>query len=315
MTTDPARGAAVDLPLRIGTRGSPLALAQANAVARLLVERGIVAEGCTEVTVLRTTGDRITDRPLAEAGGKGLFTKEIDSALLSGAIEIAVHSMKDVPTQIASGMTLACLLPREDPRDVLLGAASVAALPEGAVVGTASLRRSAQLRHARPDLSVINFRGNVHTRLRKVAEGAADATLLAYAGLRRLGMDTAGGAVLSIDEMLPAAAQGAVGIVVRAGDDLASRLSVLHDPVTGDAVACERALLAALDGSCRTPIAALAVTGDDGGLVLRAALLSPDGAARFDAVRSGPAADAARIGRDAGAELRSAAGPDFPAWA
>lgn len=312
---DPNRGALLDAPLRIGTRGSPLALAQANEVARLLVEKGLAAEGAIEVIVIQTTGDHIVDRPLADTGLKGIFTKEIDLALLSGEIEIAVHSMKDLPTQISAGVALACLLPREDPRDVLLGASSIAGLPGGAIVGTGSPRRAAQVRHSRPDITVVNFRGNVHTRMRKLGEGAADATLLAYAGLRRLGLDTAGGTVLEADELLPAAAQGAVGVVARASNDaLRERLVALHDPATGQVVGCERALLSALNGSCRTPIAALAEVQSDGALLLRASLLSVDGVQRFDTTRNGPLADAERMGEDAGNELRASAGPGFSVW-
>ena len=293
--------------MRIGTRGSPLARAQADEAARRL-------GGAAAIVVVRTSGDRIADRPLAEAGGKGLFSRELDAALLAGDIDVAVHSLKDVPTRLEGGIVLGCVLPREDPRDVLFGAPSLAELPESATVGTASLRRRAQVLHARPDVRVVNFRGNVATRLRKLADGKADATLLALAGLRRLGLGDGGGIALAPEEMLPAVAQGAICIAARDGDaELLDRLAALEHGPTATAVACERALLAALDGSCRTPIAALAEAAEDGGLRLRASLLTADGAKRWDAERTGRASDAALMGADAGAELRGRAGADFPA--
>ena len=305
----------LDHDLRVGTRGSPLALAQANLVVAGLARTGAADAGRAEVVVISTAGDRIQDRPLAEVGGKGLFTKEIEQALLDGAIDMAVHSMKDVPTVLPDGLEIACFLPREDPRDVLFGAPSIAALARGAVLGTSSLRRQAQVRNLRPDIAVKPLRGNVQTRLRKLAEGEADATLLAAAGLRRLGMEDSGGTTLAVEEMLPAVAQGAVGIEIRADDDaVRQRLSPLGDADTRIAVTCERALLAALDGSCRTPIAALAVIEGEA-LWLRGAVLTPDGSQRFDVERRGVTADAAAIGHDAGEELRRAAGPElFAAW-
>jgi hydroxymethylbilane synthase len=300
--------------LRIGTRGSPLALAQSREVrARLAAAHGI-EEAAIELVVIRTSGDRIQDRPLAEAGGKGLFTKEIEEALLDGRVDLAVHSMKDVPTVLPPGLGIGCLLPREDPRDALISraATTIGALPPGAVVGTASLRRQAQVLHRRADLRVVNLRGNVETRLKKVAAGEVDATFLALAGLRRLGLAERATAVLDTDEMLPAVAQGAVGVECR-DDDARVRelLAPLGHAPTAACVAAERALLAVLDGSCRTPIAALAEFGADGRLSLRAAIIRPDGRERLDAARSGTARDAAALGADAGAELRRRGGAGF----
>jgi hydroxymethylbilane synthase len=301
--------------LRIGTRGSPLALAQAEQVrARLAAawpELG--APGAIAVEVIRTTGDRIVDRPLADAGGKGLFTKEIEEALLAGTIDLAVHSMKDMPTVIPEGLIIASLLPREDPRDALIaGVARVADLPSGAVVGTSSLRRKAQLLARRPDLRVVDLRGNVDTRLRKVARGEVNATLLALAGLKRLGLESKAAGILDATEMLPAVAQGAIGLETRTDDarvrDLLSRL---HHVPTGHAVAAERGVLEMLDGSCRTPIAALAVGRTFGRLRLDALVAKPDGSKLIRTAREGPEADAAEMGRDAGEELRREAGPGF----
>jgi hydroxymethylbilane synthase len=301
--------------LRIGSRGSPLALAQVEQVkARLagawpeLAERGAVA-----VEIIRTTGDRIQDRPLSEAGGKGLFTKEIEEALLAGTIDLAVHSMKDMPTAIPDGLEIACLLPREDPRDALIaGVASLAELPQGAVVGTSSLRRKAQVLARRRDLKVVDFRGNVDTRLRKLERGEVQATLLALAGLKRLGLEGKASAVLATEEMLPAVAQGAIGIETRIGDTrLREILAPLHHAPTARAVTAERALLGVLDGSCRTPIAALAVGRTFGRLRLDALIAKTDGSQVLRTAREGPEADAAEMGRDAGEELRRDGGPGF----
>jgi hydroxymethylbilane synthase len=306
--------------VRVGTRGSPLALAQANDVIARLIAAGAVAPGGAEVSVISTAGDRIQDRPLAEIGGKGLFTKEIEQALLDRRIHMAVHSMKDVPTQLPDGLEIAGLLPREDPRDVLFGAASIADLAEAAVVGTSSLRRGAQIKHLRPDVAIASLRGNIQTRLGKLQAGEADATLLALAGLRRLGLadgliKDGVASVLEPSELLPAVAQGAVGIEIRS-DDIAVRelLAPLNHGETQVAVSAERALLASLDGSCRTPIAALAVP-DGNALWLRAAVLSSDGSQRFDTERRGTVGDAIALGADAGSELRSMAGPElFKSW-
>ena len=301
--------------VRIGTRGSPLALIQAQEVKRRLVDAWpeLAAPGAVTVVPIKTSGDRIQDRTLADAGGKGLFTKEIEEALLSGTVDLAVHSMKDMPTWLPDGLTIPCLLPREDPRDALIAgrARALADLKPGAIVGTASLRRQAQVLALRPDLRVVSLRGNVETRLRKIAAGEADATLLALAGLKRLGMVDRASAVLTPEEMLPAVAQGAIGIECRAADTRALELlAPLHDRPTGIVVTAERALLARLDGSCRTPIAALAVLDGDS-LRLDALIATPDGRRVLRTQRSGAQADAAALGDDAGQELRRAGGSTF----
>lgn len=309
----------VRLPITVGTRGSPLAIAQTRHVcARLMAAHSALAEdGALLTQVITTSGDRVTDRPLAAIGGKGLFTKEIEEALLDGRIDLAVHSMKDVPTWLPEGLEIAAMPAREDPRDVLIagdgqGVASLADLPAGARVGTGSLRRQAQLLAARPDLTIVPMRGNVGTRLRKVADGAADATLLALAGLKRLGEDIERMAVLAPAEMLPAVGQGALGIECRSNDDDAKALlQPIADPATTAAVRCERAFLEVLDGSCRTPIAGLAVTDEADGLRFDGLIARPDGTACHRVQRVGAAADAAAMGRDAGAELRAAGGPDW----
>ena len=297
--------------LRFGTRGSALALAQAAEVrARLGAALPELAEpGAVETLAIRTTGDAVTDRPLAEAGGKGLFTKEIDAALLNGRIDFAVHSMKDMESHLAPGICIAAVLPREDPRDALLapGARSIAALPRHARVGTSSVRRTAQLLALRPDLHIVPFRGNVNTRLAKFDAGAADAIVLALAGLHRLGVARADIAVLEPAEMLPSAAQGAIAVACRA-DDGATRalLATLDDRASHLCVTAERALLFALDGSCRTPIAALARLDGDR-LALDGLVATHDGRTLFRAHREGPAAAAAALGQDAGRELRAKA--------
>ena len=264
-----------------------------------------------DLLVIKTSGDLIQDRPLAEAGGKGLFTKEIDEALFGEHADIAVHSMKDLPTELPEGIVIGAVLAREDPRDVLIGAASIAELPKCSRLGTSSLRRAAQVRSRRPDVSIVSLRGNVQTRIQKIQDGAAEATLLALAGLNRLRLDTSAYAVLDVGEMLPAAAQGAIAITCRADDAATLRmLQIINHANSERAVAAERALLAALEGSCRTPIAALAEI-EDGVLTLRAAVLAPDGSKRYDAERRGSDKDAEVMGRDAGEELRRRAGPNF----
>ena len=299
-------------PLRIGTRGSPLALAQAHETRDRLMAAHAVPQEAFEIVVIRTTGDRVTDRPLGEIGGKGLFTKEIEDALLAGDIDIAVHSMKDMPTALPDGLVIPCLLPREDVRDgfVSLAHDGLDAMPEGAVVGSSSLRRRAQLLHRRPDLKVVEFRGNVQTRLRKLEEGVAEATFLVCAGLRRLGQANLIRAAIEPSEMLPACAQGAIGIEIREGDAATSDLlEPIHDSPTATQLA-ERAFLAALDGSCRTPIGGLAeIDGDH--LRFRGEIIRPDGSERLDAERYGALEDAAAMGRDAAQELRGHAGPGF----
>jgi hydroxymethylbilane synthase len=304
-----------DRPLRIGTRGSPLALAQARETrARLMAAHGL-SEDAFEIVAIKTTGDRVLDRPLAEIGGKGLFTREIEEALLIGAIDVAVHSMKDMPTLQPDGLGITCALPREDARDAFValgGADGVAALPPGAVVGTSSLRRRAQLAHRRPDLRVVEFRGNVQTRLRKLRDGEAAATFLAMAGLRRLGMEAVATAPVEAEEMLPAVAQGCIGVERRLDDDrTAALLAAIHHPPTGRRLAAERAFLAGLDGSCQTPIAGLAELVGDDGLRLRGEILRPDGSERLDVELVGRPDDAEALGAAAAAELRGRAGPGF----
>jgi hydroxymethylbilane synthase len=304
------------IPLRLGTRESPLALAQTAIAGRRLgeVEPQLAAGDALVVVPIRTTGDAVRDRPLAEVGGKGLFTKELDEALLGGRIDLAVHSVKDLPTWLPEGVTLACVLVRGDPRDAFIArtAASPEALPEGAVVGTASLRRQAQLLQQRPDLTVVVLRGNVQTRLRKVAAGEVEATLLALAGLQRLGLERAARAVLATERMLPAVGQAAVGITCRS-DDAPTRalLARAGDAAAMAEVEAERAMLAALDGSCRTPIAGLARSGADGRLELRGLVARPDGSRVLRSTRSGWVQEAERMGRDLGAELKARAGPGF----
>jgi hydroxymethylbilane synthase len=302
--------------LRIGTRGSPLALAQANEVrARLIAAHPELAgPDAVAIEVIRTSGDTFFDQPLAEIGGKGLFTKEIEEALIERRVDLAVHSMKDVPTALPDGLCIACVLPREDPRDALIAgpAKSLADLPQGARIGTASLRRQAQLLLVRPDLQIVMLRGNVQTRVRKVREGAADATLLALAGLRRLDATHHVAAVLEPEEMLPAVAQGAIGIETRTDDArVAALLAPLNHVESMIRVIAERALLAALEGNCRTPIAALAEIVDGGRLRLRALIATPDGRACHRAERSAPASDAERLGHEIGDALKAEAGPGF----
>ena len=307
-----------DAPLlRLGTRGSPLALAQAEEVRRRLadVHDELAVEGATAITVIETSGDRIQDRRLSEIGGKGLFTKEIEKSLLDGSTDIAVHSMKDVPTWLPGGLEIAAILPREDPRDALFAKQgdSLASLPEGAVVGTSSLRRQAQALLLRPDLKVVSLRGNVATRLRKLAEGQVDATLLAVAGLRRLGEAARITAPLAVEEMLPAVAQGAIGLEIR-GDDARTRawIEALDDRPSSLRVRAERACLATLDGSCKTPIAAYAeLRDDDARLRLRGLIAMPDGSAAHDAEIEGAATDPEALGVALGETLRELAGPAF----
>ncbi|KAK1279181.1 hypothetical protein QJS04_geneDACA017535 [Acorus gramineus] len=268
--------------IKIGTRGSPLALAQAHETRDKLVAAHpeLAESGAIEIIIIKTTGDKILDQPLADIGGKGLFTKEIDEALLDGRIDIAVHSMKDVPTYFPDNMILPCNLPREDVRDafISLTAASLAELPAGSVVGSASLRRQSQILYRYPSLKVINFRGNVQTRLRKLSEGDVQATLLALAGLKRLNMTENVTAILSVEEMLPAIAQGAIGIACRNDDDkMANYIASLNHEETRLAVACERAFLTTLEGSCRTPIAGYAHRDKDGYCIFRGLVASPDG--------------------------------------
>jgi hydroxymethylbilane synthase len=296
--------------IRIGTRGSPLALAQARMVREALAAQGV---GEIEIVTIRTSGDRIQDRPLSEAGGKGLFTKEIEEALLAGTIDLAVHSAKDMPTLLPEGLMLAACLLREDVRDAFISrkAASLRDLPQRAVVGTASLRRQAMVKRLRPDVSTVVLRGNVETRLRKLEAGEVDATLLALAGLKRLGLADKATTLLDAQEFLPAVGQGAITIEVRVDDSRArSLLATIDHPDTSVALACERAFLAVLDGSCRTPIAGHAVlTGD--AISFRGMILRPDGSGVFETSRGGHRRDATALGADAGAELKRRAPADF----
>jgi hydroxymethylbilane synthase len=302
--------------LRIGTRGSPLARVQTGLVCHALgrADPALAEPGAVETVVIRTTGDRVADRPLAELGGKGLFCKEIESALLDRRIDLAVHSMKDLPTWLPEGLVVAAMLPRADPRDVLIARAEprgIAELPQGAAVGTVSLRRRAQILARRPDLRMVTLRGNLDTRLRKLEEGEVDATLLARAGLDRLGRMPAGAVLLEPDEMLPAVGQGAVGVECRADDPI-------------------RALLDVLDGSCHTPIggyARLLPPGESqrdaepdarddvvlahGRMLLRGLVVRPDGSQAHGTEQMAPAGDGERLGREVGQELRARAGPGF----
>ncbi|MEM6939754.1 MAG: hydroxymethylbilane synthase [Pseudomonadota bacterium] len=303
-------------PLRIGTRGSPLALAQAYETRARLGQAFDLPEDAFEIVVIKTTGDKILDRPLKEIGGKGLFTREIEEDLTAGKIDIAVHSMKDMPTIQPEGLLLETYLPREDVRDAFISprAGALADLPPQSVVGTSSLRRRAQLNLRRPDLEVVEFRGNLQTRLKKLDEGVAEATFLAMAGLNRLQMSDVPKAPIEPETMLPAVAQGAIGIERRADDSrVAEMLEAIHDIPTGQRLAAERAFLAALDGSCETPIAGLAVL-EDATLWLRGEVLRPDGSEAIGDERRCPVVDGAEAGRDLGLKLLEEAGPGFFDW-
>lgn len=300
----------LDKPLVLGTRGSPLALAQAHELAGRLA--GALRRPTSDfpLDIIRTTGDAIQDRALSEAGGKGLFTKEIDAAQLAGRVDIAVHSSKDLPTELPAGLVLAGYLPREDARDALIGIgplSGLSALPAGARIGSASLRRQAIVKRARPDCDVMLLRGSVGTRLDKLMAGQFEATLLAIAGLRRLGLADRASAVLSTDEMLPAVGQGAIGLVVREGDERAIRaVDSVSCAVTALCVTAERAMLKVLDGSCRTPIAGHA-TITNGVLRLKGLVLAPDGSDAAEDEISGAVGEAALMGTELGRVLRSRA--------
>jgi hydroxymethylbilane synthase len=301
--------------LRLGTRGSKLALAQAALVhdALAAVHPALAAPGAVEIVEIRTTGDKVQDRKLSEIGGKGLFTKEIEEQLLAGAVDIGVHSTKDMPARQPDGLVLAAFLPRADPRDVLItpsGARSIAQLPQGATVATVALRRQALLLHRRPDLKIQAIRGNVDTRLRKLEEGAADALILARAGLDRLGRGDVGVAI-PVDEMLPAVGQGAVCIECRIADTrVRDLLAMIDHRPTSRCVRAEIAMLDVLDGSCRTPIAGHAILEEEQ-LWLRALIARPDGSEVIATERLGAAADGENLGIEAGQELRRRAGPGF----
>lgn len=305
---DPSR------PCRIGTRGSPLALAQAHETRSRLMAAFELPEEAFEIIVIKTTGDKILDRPLGEIGGKGLFTKEIEEALLDGDIDLAVHSMKDMPVDQPDGLMIDACLPREDVRDafVTLDGRSLSTMGEGATVGTSSLRRRAQLLHRRPDLNVVEFRGNVQTRLGKLRDGVAEGTFLAMAGLSRLDLlGEVSAAPIGEDDMLPAVAQGAIGIERRIEDPMVSELlDAIRHPETESRLNAERAFLKQLDGSCQTPIAALAeLDGDQ--MSFRGEILRPDGSRAYAGSRSGAVADGADMGRDLAEELLTQAGPGF----
>jgi hydroxymethylbilane synthase len=299
--------------LRIGTRGSPLAMVQARTVrSRLAAATGVI-EDTIELVVIRTTGDIIQDRTLAEEGGKGLFTKEIEEALLGQRIDLAVHSAKDMPTLLPEGLILAACLEREDPRDVFISrkARTLAELPRSASLGTTSPRRQAIAKRMRPDLTIVPLRGNVETRLRKLDNDDVDATLLALAGLKRLGLAEHATNIMSAEEFLPAVGQGAIGIEVRADNSrLRDILAHIDHADTSTAVACERAFLAALDGSCKTPIAGHATISGNA-VQFRGLIARPDGTAAHDISGTGNRKDAATIGADAGREIKHRAGPGF----
>jgi len=307
-------------PLKIGTRGSPLALAQAYETRQRLRDAFGLSDEAFEIVVIKTTGDNRAmidaDRPLKEIGNKGLFTKEIEEAMLRGDIDIAVHSTKDMPVEQPAGLVLDTFLPREDVRDAFISPqfTSIHDLPEGAVVGTSSLRRRAQLLNRRPDLNVVEFRGNVQTRLKKLADGVADCTFLAMAGIRRLGMEDVPATAISTDDMLPAIAQGAIGIERRETDSRAAELlEAIHHSETGQRLAAERALLAGLDGSCETPIAGLCEI-ENGQMRLRGEVLRPDGSESIAENTTGAIEDATEMGREMAGTLLRQAGPGFFDW-
>ena len=303
-------------PLKIGTRGSPLALAQAHETRARLSQAFDLEESCFEIIVIKTTGDRVLDRPLKEIGGKGLFTREIEDDLLSGRIDIAVHSMKDMPTEQPTGLILDTYLPREDVRDafVSLTKDSMDALEAGQKLGSSSLRRKAQLMLARPDLEVVEFRGNVQTRLKKLEDGVADATFLAAAGLNRLGLSHIAKSFLDPDVMLPAVAQGAIGIERRSEDTrVAEILSAIHDTPTGQRLAAERAFLRGLDGSCETPIAGLAELNGST-LRLRGEVLRPDGSEAINDDQSCPIEDAKILGTEMARKILNSTPNNFFDW-
>ena len=310
--TFPSRSA----PLRIGTRGSPLALAQAYETRKRLTEALDVTEDSFEIVVISTSGDRILDRPLKEVGGKGLFTKEIEQEMLDGKIDIAVHSMKDMPVEQPDGLMLGCYLPREDVRDAFVSSHfnNVSDLPIGSKVGTSSLRRKAQLKFFRPDLEVVEFRGNVQTRLKKLRDGVASCTFLAMAGLNRLGLADVAQSAINPSEMLPAIAQGAIGIEWREADKkTADILKKIHHEETAQQINAERAFLAELDGSCQTPIAGLA-TIEGSSLKLTGQVLRTDGSDSISETASSNIEDGPELGRELAQKILAQAGPNFFDW-
>ena len=303
-------------PLRIGTRGSPLALAQAYETRKRLTNALNISEDSFEIVVISTSGDRILDRPLKEVGGKGLFTKEIEQDMLDGKIDIAVHSMKDMPVEQPDGLTLGCYLPREDVRDAFVSSRykNVNELPTGSKVGTSSLRRKAQLKFSRPDLEVVEFRGNVQTRLKKLKDGVATCTFLAMAGLNRLGLEEVAQSTMNPNEMLPAIAQGAIGIEWREEDEqISDILKKIHHEETGQRLNTERAFLAELDGSCQTPIAGLAII-EGSSLKFTGQVLRTDGSESISETAFGDIEDGPRLGREMAQKILSQAGPEFFDW-
>lgn len=305
-----------DVPLKIGTRGSPLALAQAYETRQRLCQAFDLDESAFEIIVIKTTGDKVLDRPLKEIGGKGLFTREIEEDMLSGKIDIAVHSMKDMPVLQPVGLLLDTYLPREDVRDAFVSHSfeGISELPAGTLVGTSSLRRKAQLQNKRPDLTVVEFRGNVQTRLKKLEDGVASCTFLAMAGLNRLDMTHVAKSAVAVEDMLPAVAQGAIGIERRENDlNTAGLLEAIHDIPTGQRLSAERAFLKELDGSCETPIAGLAEL--QGAQVhLRGEVLRPDGSEAINDHATAPIEDAAILGQELAKKLLSEAGEGFFDW-
>ena len=305
-----------ETPLKIGTRGSPLALAQAYETRERLCQAFDLEPSVFEIIVIKTTGDKVLDRPLKELGGKGLFTREIEEDLLSGKIDIAVHSMKDMPVQQPAGLLLDTYLPREDVRDAFVSQdfQNIADLPSNTLVGTSSLRRKAQLKHKRPDLTVVEFRGNVQTRLEKLNRGVASCTFLALAGLNRLNMAHLAKSIVGVEDMLPSVAQGAIGIERRRIDNnTAGLLEAIHHVPTGLRLNAERAFLRELDGSCETPIAGLAELRD-GNILLRGEVLRPDGSEAIKDEASAPIEDSDILGTEMARKLIKNAGTDFFAW-
>lgn len=305
-----------DVPLKIGTRGSPLALAQAYETRQRLCQAFDLDESAFEIIVIKTTGDKVLDRPLKEIGGKGLFTREIEEDMLSGKIDIAVHSMKDMPVLQPVGLLLDTYLPREDVRDAFVSHSfeGISDLPAGTLVGTSSLRRKAQLQNKRPDLTVVEFRGNVQTRLKKLEDGVASCTFLAMAGLNRLDMTHVAKSAVAVEDMLPAVAQGAIGIERRENDlNTAGLLEAIHDIPTGQRLSAERAFLKELDGSCETPIAGLAEL-QGGQIHLRGEVLRPDGSEAINDHATAPIEDAAILGQELAKKLLSEAGEGFFDW-
>jgi hydroxymethylbilane synthase len=303
----------VSSSLVIGSRGSPLALYQARAVRDALIAKAGLAPETITIEAIHTSGDRIQDRALAEAGGKGLFTKEIDEAQLAGRVQLATHSAKDLPTVLPDGLVIAGYLAREDARDAFLSlsAPDLASLPAGSTVGTASLRRQAIIGRMRPDLKLTLLRGNVGTRLTRLREGSVDATILAVAGLKRLDLMQHATAILPLEQFVPAVGQGAIAMVAHADDAVSQALAArIGDAATGIAVNAERAFLHVLDGSCRTPIAAYATLAGDR-VALHVLVLRPDGSEAYEDRREASASEAEQLGRAMGLAIKARLPADF----